>query len=172
MTCCPLCGSSDLCQFFQSSGWSVLQCKDCTYAWVVDAPDASSNRTGAFGWGEDVYRESQKRRKMYVDRIRRVVKYNPQPQKWLDVGCAGGGLLQCVSKMGWYVEGLEPGPAAGVVSSKLNFVIHQSDLRGAHGLLGAEQYGVVSYFHVLEHVFDPIQELLSVRQILSSSGIR
>jgi len=137
----------------------------------VDACNAYNNMTGAFSWGEDVYRESQKRNKMYVDRIRRIVKYNPQPQKWLDVGCAGGGLLQCVSRMGFYVEGIEPGPAAGVVSSKLNFVIHRSDLHGARGLLAAEQYGVVSYFHVLEHVFDPIQELSSARQILSPSGI-
>jgi len=108
---------------------------------------------------------------MYEDRLRRIEEHGPYPRVWLDVGCGGGGMLECASNAGFQVEGIEPGPSARIARSRLGHSVYETDLKGARTRFLFDGYGVVSYFHVLEHVYDPLAELQLARGILAQNGL-
>ena len=169
VTRCLACGQSRNHVYYESAGWLVIRCGVCGFAWVVDADEVPPDTE--FHWTEDVLRDSQERTRLYLDRMRRVKKHQPAPKRWLDVGCGGGGMLLCASAGGWQVEGVEPGTEAAVAASQLGLRVHQGCLAEVLNCLTSREYGVVSWFHVLEHVLDPRAELLLAKDILSSSGV-
>lgn len=169
-TTCVACGAPALPKpFFDSPSWRVLRCSECTYAWVVDVSEEAGDT--AFDWGEDIFEESKRRRPMYQDRLERVARLSPSPKTWLDIGCGGGGMLSCVKDGGFEAEGIEPSPAADLISSKLGIPVHKRGLSESLNDLAHQKYGVISYFHVLEHVLDPAAELQVARTRLADTGI-
>jgi SAM-dependent methyltransferase len=167
---CPVCGAVSLpMPYYRTHDWLVLRCSRCTLAWVVDL--AKVPESTSFGWGEDVVQESQKRFRMYQDRLGRVERHVPFPRAWLDVGCGGGGMLKCVADVGFVAEGIEPSPAADHIIAQFGIPVHKKILSEAIGDLGLEEYGVISYFHVLEHVQNPTVELMAARQLLGDKGL-
>lgn len=167
---CPVCGGAAAERpFHEEREWQVARCSDCTYAWVVDI--ANPPATTAFEWSEDIVRESQKRLPMYGDRLQRVERYTPTPKTWLDVGCGGGGMLKCVADAGYAAEGIEMSPSAAIITDWFGIPVHKVPLAEAVTQLRHSRYGVVSYFHVLEHVWDPRAELATARHLLDGSGL-
>lgn len=166
---CPACGNEVApALYYSSEEWEVIRCPKCTFAWVKDI---SNRPETAFGWGEDIVSESGKRAKLYEDRLRRVEKYQPVPKSWLDVGCGGGGFLKVAAAAGYEVQGVEPSPAAEIASAQYNIPVYKSDLTTMLSELSTAEYGVISYFHVLEHVFDPLAELQVARQLLNEKSL-
>lgn len=167
---CPLCGgAAEPKPFYQSPDWMVVRCARCTFAWAIDL-DAAPSST-AFTWGEDIVVESAAREPMYRDRVNRVDKYQPSPRTWLDVGCGGGGLLCAAAAAGFVAEGIELSPSADVITERFGIPVHKQPLREATALLRQPVYGVVSYFHVLEHVPEPVEELRAARAILGAESL-
>lgn len=167
---CPICTARSTTKpYFHAEAWMVLRCSHCSYAWVVDLADPEP--TTAFAWGENVVQESQRRLPMYQDRIQRIEKYRPTPKRWLDIGCGGGGMLKCVIDAGYEAEGIEPSPAADYIQALLHIPVHKTSLAETYESLRFKEYGVVSYFHVLEHVTDPTAELMATRQLLGEQSL-
>ena len=108
---------------------------------------------------------------MYQDRLDHVEQHVPYPKTWLDVGCGGGGLLKCVKDAGYVVEGIEPSPAADYISLQYGITVHKKILSESVVDLCHSEYGVISYFHVLEHLHDPMTESLLVHKLLSNKGL-
>ncbi|MFI5178595.1 MAG: class I SAM-dependent methyltransferase [Vicinamibacterales bacterium] len=125
----------------------------------------------AFTWGEEIVRESQQRESMYRDRLARVERYQPAPRSWLDVGCGGGGLLKCAADAGYDAEGIELSPSADVITREFGLAVHKLPLAEALGQLRHQTFGVVSYFHVLEHVPEPVGELTLARTLIGPTGV-
>lgn len=167
---CPVCGAAPADRLFYSSpDWVVPQCSDCTYAWVEDiSPRPAST---SFDWDEEVFLESMRRTPLYRDRIRRLEVHNPQPRRWFDVGCGGGGLLKCAREAGFSVEGLELSPSGARVARELNITIHNRPLDECLSEVRGGPFGVISYCHVLEHVIDPLHELNTAAQLLAPDGL-
>ena len=165
---CVICGAPPLPDpYYDMGDWKVVRCSSCTYAWVVDVqPD-----TSAFSWSDDIVDESGLRGGMYEARLRRVEKLSPSPKSWLDVGCGGGGMLTCAQRAGYAVEGIELSPAGDVIESRYGIPMHRKPLADVMGELKQAQYGVISYFHVLEHVWNPVEELNTARQRLGEGSV-
>jgi 2-polyprenyl-3-methyl-5-hydroxy-6-metoxy-1,4-benzoquinol methylase len=108
---------------------------------------------------------------MYRDRVSRVEKYGPNPRAWLDVGCGGGGLLTCAAAAGFEAEGIELSPSADLITARFGIPVHKRPLADAIAGLGHHRFGVVSYFHVLEHVVDPLGELRTARRLLGPHSL-
>lgn len=167
---CPVCGAVSLpTPYYRTHDWIVLRCSRCTLAWVVDL--ASPPQSTAFGWGEEVVLESQKRLPMYRDRLERIEKFLPSPKIWLDIGCGGGGMLRYVAGAGYKAEGIELSPSADYIASRFNIPVHIKELAQALNDLHFREYGIVSYFHVLEHVRDIKAELFAARQLLGNKSL-
>jgi len=87
---------------------------------------------------------------------------------WLDVGTAGGAFVDAARRLGIDAVGLEP--SSHIVDSADSLVrpyLRQgflSDLQ--HG----EQFSVISYWDVLEHVADPYHEVQRIKQHLLPNG--
>ena len=167
---CPLCKSSPLSKpYYTCQDWMVLRCSQCTFAWAVNITKPVEST--AFDWDMEVVEESGKRFHMYRDRLNRINKFHPYPAIWLDVGCGGGGMLRCAQEAGYEVEGIELSESGRSIASRYGIPIHSKTLSESRNELQHETYGVISYFHVLEHVLSPVSELLEARQLLGNKSL-
>ena len=80
-------------------------------------------------------------------------------------------MLSCAAKAGYQVEGIELAASAATIASQLGIVVHTRTLAQCVPDLRFTAYGVISYFHVLEHLYDPVTELLTARQALGQNGV-
>jgi 2-polyprenyl-3-methyl-5-hydroxy-6-metoxy-1,4-benzoquinol methylase len=80
-------------------------------------------------------------------------------------------MLTCAAEGGYEVEGIELAPSATTISSQSGILVHTTRLAECGPELRSSPYGVISYFHVLEHVSDPVTEVVTARQWLSAGGI-
>jgi len=122
------------------------------YRAYLSATSRISRMISRFGW-------AKKRR--YVERF--VAK-----GRLLDVGCATGGFLDEMRRNGWDVNGVEPNESAAAIARGCGHHIVASTLANAG--LPPETRDVITMWHVLEHVRDPIVELREAGRVLRKDG--
>jgi SAM-dependent methyltransferase len=103
-------------------------------------------------------------------RARKVARWK-KAGRLLDVGCATGSFLESMQRHGdWQVCGVELNPhAVQYVREHLGIPVHQGMLEEVG--LPDDSFDVVTMWHVLEHVFDPVSTLHEVARILKPGGI-
>lgn len=114
-------------------------------------------------WVQWLRRLSMKRR------IRRIEYFTKQRGSLLDVGCADGSFLFHCKKRGWKTVGLE-------LSNRFGSSAY---LRGSRFLIGditqhrfqTEEFDVVTFLHVFEHVNIPAEYLKEIYRILKKDGL-
>ena len=86
----------------------------------------------------------------------------------LDIGCGTGEFLFTIRKE-FEVEGLEPEPnAARWARERLGLNAHTGDLNVVS--LPANTYKIVTMWHVLEHIPDPINALKTIHKLMTADG--
>ena len=169
---CNLCG----CKEFKiieddEAPYKVLGCKMCSLVFVHPQPES---RELAEHYNEDYYhewvgRQKEKRIKMWAARLSKVEKYR-KAGRLLDVGCGDGVLLNLAKKRGWQVAGTELSSfAARRASDILGEDIFCGELFDAS--YPEKNFDVVTLWHVLEHVKDPLKYLFEIRRIIKSDGL-
>ena len=178
---CPLCGSSSctvdrtLCDRVAGTTdalFALVKCDRCgllrlhprpTDA-VLDAayPDdyAPFNRPGLSG-----------RAKRFLERkgVRDIWTYLQPPRAILDVGCAGGELLDLIRSAGNDdVHGLEPDSHAANLARERGIEVTEGYLETAG--YPPERFSTILLDHVLEHVNDPDIFMAEVSRILIGGG--
>ncbi len=188
---CPLCGVRDtrfIAGLTDRLGVSDLafrlgECTDCGHVFVNPRPrledlgrfypaaywhtEASTGTPGLSGAVRSL--EARYRRSLLAEDVRRVLRLIPTGGRLLDVGCGSGDILAMASELGIEVTGVEFAPEA---------VAHARESRGLdvrQGTLeeagfGAGSFDVVTLWHVLEHVPDPVGTLREVRRVLKPGG--
>ena len=68
-------------------------------------------------------------------------------------------------------EGIELGPSAKIIVEEYGIRVHEKSLESVKDSLLYKEYGVVSYFHVLEHIENPKHELMQASELISSDGL-
>ena len=87
----------------------------------------------------------------------------------VDIGCGGGLFLKILRERGYAGVGLDNSAAAARVALKQNSVpVICGDL--SHSPLDRGGFSLVTMFHVLEHVYDPVGYLRTARDLLSPNG--
>jgi SAM-dependent methyltransferase len=89
--------------------------------------------------------------------------------RYLDVGCGSGGALGVAAALGWDVAGVEVDEAAAKKARRFSERVHTGDLLGAP--FGAGEFDVITAFHVLEHVPDPVAAVRRMLEWLASDGL-
>jgi SAM-dependent methyltransferase len=103
--------------------------------------------------------------------MRSARKPKCRPGAALDVGCAQGEYLQLLLTLGWSVTGIELDPDAARSAAE---ALHAQVLAGpaeemlAH--LPTASFDMVTMWHVLEHLTDPLAALVQVRRVLRPGG--
>jgi 2-polyprenyl-3-methyl-5-hydroxy-6-metoxy-1,4-benzoquinol methylase len=101
------------------------------------------------------------------DNLRRAADFGHliRGKRWLDFGCGLGGMLDELAADAASVTGLEPNrDRAGIVSARGHRVV-----AGA-AELDAESLDVITMFHVLEHLAEPLAVLRDLKSRLAPGG--
>jgi SAM-dependent methyltransferase len=87
----------------------------------------------------------------------------------LDFGCGGGSFLERMAKQGWKVTGLDASPeAVRRVREELGLTALLGSL--PHPELPPRSFDVVTMWHSLEHVHQPLEVLRAAHDLLTPGG--
>src|SRR2546430_14297905 len=89
--------------------------------------------------------------------------------RYLDVGCGSGASLGVAQALGWRVAGIEMDTAAAEKARRFTKEIYVGDVRSAP--FGRASFDVVTAFHVLEHVPDPVAVVRRMLEWLAAEGL-
>lgn len=183
---CPACGdprtdllftSTDLLYRTTGEAFQVVRCQGCGLLRL--APPVAREHLHAFYptkyWFvsdaisslEDVYR-----RFVLRDHIRFVLaayRRTKQQGYVLDVGCGGGLLLGMILPLGIPVLGMD----FSVQAASIAWHAHSVPVVCAtvdHAPLPAKSCAVITMFHVVEHLIDPVPHLKAARHLLKPDG--
>ena len=89
--------------------------------------------------------------------------------RYLDVGRGSGGMLGVARALGWKVAGIEMDEAAAAKARRFTGELHVGDVLGAP--FASSSFDVVTAFHVLEHLTDPVTALRRMLDWLAPGGL-
>ncbi len=88
----------------------------------------------------------------------------------LDIGCGSGGYLAFLAGLGWTCYGIEPGANSRAYGREvLGLRIQEGPLDSCR--FPDSFFDVVTMWHVIEHLCDPVNTLREVRRILKPDGL-
>jgi len=90
--------------------------------------------------------------------------------KILDIGCGNGRYLSALKKQGWQTYGIEQNPKSSKYARDvLHLEVNTGDLLDCK--YQAEFFDVITMWHSLEHLYEPIPTLNEVKRILKDDGL-
>ncbi len=101
-----------------------------------------------------------------------MLKYPPRISpggKLLDVGCGNGSYLMDCKRLGWDVYGVEVNEKVATELKNMGLKILTGDFERM--ALAGSEYDVVTFWHTLEHLYDPFKSLKKTHSILKPDGI-
>jgi len=100
----------------------------------------------------------------------RLHRFRGPPGKLLDVGCKSGELVRVARDCGWEAMGVELSPDAAAIGRRAYDVeIIEGDFLEAR--LPSGSFDVVTMYHVLEHLPEPVQALTQAVGLLAPGGV-
>jgi 2-polyprenyl-3-methyl-5-hydroxy-6-metoxy-1,4-benzoquinol methylase len=183
---CPLCSSDEFSVEFSREdlnlmvpgSFTVVSCNNCKHMFLNPRPTTHSIKNHLYTENYDQYRDRGTKFSIlnilqsygFHKRYRLIAKYISSG-RILDIGCASGDFLEYMLQFPeWDLVGLEPiTQAANLAREHLNVKIINNTL--TDHTFGDEKFDVVTFWHVFEHVEDPITTLTVVNEILHGDGI-
>ncbi|MGC8787731.1 MAG: methyltransferase domain-containing protein, partial [Anaerolineae bacterium] len=181
---CNLCGADDTELVAEVEGFHIVRCRQCGLVYVnpryredflqqlytAEYYDHDGIRNGqAFFGYEDYIADEENIKITFAKRLRTIERF-ANKGRLLDVGCATGFFLDLARAKGWEVVGSEVSEfAARYAREKLGLEVRLGALKELH--FEAEAFDVVTMWDVIEHVADPMGDLLEVWRILRADGL-
>ncbi len=156
--------------------YRLVRCAGCELLFTDPLP---GERTLAALYQDDYYVRNEGRllggdllrilfQRSVLWRRRRMVG-GPSPGRILDVGCGNGDFLAAMKERGWEVHGTEFSGAGARISRDKGIEVREGDLRAA--AFPDASFDVVTLWHVLEHLADPLADLAEARRVLRPDGL-
>lgn len=141
----PMPSREELAEFYPSSYW-----------WESDR--------GSIGRLAEAYR-----RTVLWDHVRFAAQSVDPPGPVLDIGCGGGSFLSALQRRGYEVYGIDVSqPAARICWSRFEIPAAVGALPSIP--LRPGSFALVTMYHVLEHLHDPVGALLAAWELLGPGG--
>ena len=109
--------------------------------------------------------------KLILSPVRRRVGGVPKtklPGPVLDAGCGDGTFLDLLKEAGWPVEGFEMSPTAAEAARQRGLSVQTGTIESIQ--LPQECFASVRFWHVLEHLPDPLAALEKAKQWIQPGG--
>lgn len=156
----------------------VVRCLDCGLHFTSPRPTPEQIGTYYPDWYEPHEAPEPGRRAPWRSQFaswcgwpleaRRVLPWHGQG-RLLDFGCGGGSFLERMHRQGWQVTGVDISPiAVERVQSRLGLHAVLGSL--PHDKLEPGAFDVITMWHSLEHVHEPLKVLREARRLLVPGG--
>jgi len=182
---CPLCKNDNIaykisCIDFLVSGkeFSIYQCHNCKFRFTNPRP--SVNESEFYYKSDDYISHTESKsgliNKMYflvrkitlLQKLRLIKKYRVN-NRILDIGCGTGAFLNECKKNNMEVSGIEPSELA----RKIGYEKYDIEIFPDEFFFNCNEnyFGIVTMWHVLEHVYDINAYIEKIYRILINNGI-
>jgi SAM-dependent methyltransferase len=171
-TTCKLCGSDGISLFFEHDD-RMLRCNRCGVGFL--SPALVTYNPDEYYGGESHYgcAPNERTQKLAAENAKEVLRYlvkfiEPRGRSLIDIGAHHGIFVREANAAGFQANGIEPNAAAQQWAKRHGIPVAVSRI---------EQFGttapldVVTMFHVLEHLPDPIGSLRKARALLKENGL-
>lgn len=181
---CPVCNSTDFMKILQCKDYTVSQenfqvvsCVSCNFKFTDPRPE--ENKIGDYYKSEEYISHSNTNKgainKMYQSvrqytlkqKLSLINQYESN-KKLLDIGCGTGDFLKTCSNAGWDVSGIEPDSNARKIACEM-LSIKVGDEKELLKMK-ANSFGIISLWHVLEHVYHLNKRIEEIKYLLEENG--
>lgn len=171
-TTCIICGSEHIVRKYLVSGFTIVQCRDCSLSFVKERL-TQGELSNYYKLIEDIYvytdKENVQNLSYYYLELRNIIKTEGlSTGKILDIGCSGGYFLDVME--GWERYGIElSSPYAELAKTKYGSNIHIGTLEDYK--CPDCQFDIITLQDVLDHMINPLQALKRCNSILKPNGL-
>lgn len=173
---CPLCSSSDgSLVFINTNQYRIFRCSQCGLGSVYPKPDKEAvEKLYHDDWAHfDAYRAQEKAHTQYFhDLFSHFSSLGSwKGKKLLDIGCATGILLSVAKTLGMDVMGVDASASAVRYTRKQGFPAMNGSINTVAKRMKLNRFDVITACQIIEHEYDPIEMVKTVRSILNNMGI-
>lgn len=172
---CPLCSSEIKKTILTTDGMDVVQCSDCDFIYLKDIPDESILYESYHEWTgfyQNDYSESGQEDSLKAlwhinkQRIQKIKDFKTSGDL-LDIGCGSGAFMLTALEHGFNPFGID------VSNKAIEFISNELKLRASTDTVFEldQQFDVITFWHVLEHFLDPVEELIKIHKKLKQDGM-
>jgi len=180
---CCLCSSAEQKPYLTVEGWTLVRCPQCGLIYLNPRPPAdrlentytSDYFNKIISSDPIVLPTDQSKIKQYVGsqapRIWQVSRYAVPPGRLLDIGCGPGYFLARARQEGWDAQGLDVSEWAANYAKEHFGIDVRVGTPDRIIALWQNEFDVITMFHVLEHLSNPLASLMEIKQSLRHQGI-
>jgi SAM-dependent methyltransferase len=181
---CPLCASPAPCVFLHASQldripgteYTYLRCRNCGFVFLDQkvSPEASHyDESGYYDRRASLLADVIEPLMNLLNRLRLLIverAWRRPPGRILDIGCGKGRFLAQARKAGWECMGIEPTERSWRVAvQEYGLDVVTKPLKDDH--FSPQSFEVVTLWHTLEHIPDPVSVMSSAYRWLVPGGL-
>jgi SAM-dependent methyltransferase len=169
---CPVCESGRTADAWRYQESVVKRCRSCDLEFAV--PFVAADRESYRSWYEHFvapsYEAIHPGYRFTIAKIRQAAGYlKPGSNRVLDVGCGAGYLLVDLQRCGFECLGIDFNEdLVRAANEQFGVPAVLGDIRDLRTL--GRQFDLILLSHVLEHLDQPMQLLLDIREVLAPGG--
>lgn len=165
-TSCLLCESKNIKALKGYEKHYLVKCSNCDFVFTERIPTLEELIKHYEGYGRNDYLSpiTIKRYHELLDSFEPYRKTN----KLIDVGCGIGHFLSIAKERGWEVYGTEFTDEAIEICEKKGIKMQQGVLNPEN--YNSEEFDIICSFEVIEHIYNPLQEVANFNKILRVGG--
>ena len=164
---CPACGSGDSRTVGEAGEFSMQSCHSCGTVFTARLPTAAESTNYALYY-HDANLEVPPFVRRRLAQLVSAFDADRRLNRWLDVGCGAGTLMEAARGRGWEVTGTEVAERAAAAMRDKGFDVRSGELEQLD--LPEASFDVVSSMEVVEHVPDVNALLGESRRLLRPGG--
>lgn len=177
---CTLCGRDTASQYCTVGKFKVVRCANCGLFYTnprMPSPLASeiysesyfaSHDPSVIGY-DDYSLHAKGLKEVFSEHLNVIERFVCPPACIIDIGCAFGYFLEIALSRGWSVRGVEVSAfAAAKAMEHTGARVHVGALKSA--ALEASTFDAATMWDMLEHSFDPKEELSETNRVLKPGG--
>ncbi len=168
---CPMCGGHDFsAEFLSVSGYDIVRCTTCRLVFTDarHAPPPSTLYPPFEQSDTAAQRGARSALSLFTLQRARLVESARSKGRLLDYGAGSGAFARFMAGRGFDAVGLEP-YSLGTTLEEPGLRLVRAPLASVKNALG--EFDVITMWHVLEHLEQPVPLLAELRSMLAPGGV-